>query len=72
MWQNFDTITHSCKVNLQTGAIIATERKQGRQLMTSIFTPPNHFPHTDEDRIILAARRIITGDNDQKQEAENL
>ena len=62
MYRNFDTGTWHGIVNSETGVIIATEKSHcvlPRNKELNINYDVNKFPHTDEDFIILAARKAL-------------
>ena len=61
LWRNFETRNYHGMIELKTGKIVAYEnsnRKSRRVIETNINHPVNIFPHTDEDHIILTARKI--------------
>lgn len=62
MYRNFDTGTWHGVVNVENGVIIATEKSHcvlPRNKELNINYDVNQFPHTDEDFIILAARKAL-------------
>ena len=61
LWRNFETKNYHCMIELKTGRIVAYEnsnRISRRVIETNVNHPVNFFPHTDEDHIILMAKKI--------------
>ena len=62
MYRNFETKTWHGVVNIETGTIIATEKSHcvlPRNKELNVKNDINQFPCTDEDFIILAARKVL-------------
>ena len=60
LYKNFETKTHNGMVEINTGDIIAYEKKaQHREFKGHINNVVNAFPFTDTDFIILKARELI-------------
>lgn len=65
MYRNFETKKWHGVVNTKTGTIIVTEKShcalpRSKELNTTDNV--NQFPYTDEDFIIIAARKALKGD----------
>ena len=61
LWRNFETKNYHGMVELKTGKIVAyenTNRRSRRVIETNINHPVSLFPYTDEDQIILMARKV--------------
>lgn len=59
-WKFFETNKFKCMTQIGTGIIIAYEKSakiSRRMLEMSVHDKVNDFPHTDEDFIIMAARK---------------
>lgn len=62
LWRNFETKKYHGMVELKTGNIIAYENNNQisrRIIKTNAKTPIKVFPYTDEDKIIIAARKTL-------------
>ena len=61
-WNIFETKKFSGMVNSNTGEIIAYEKSpllSRKKLKTNVDAKINNFPYTDEDYVILAAKKAI-------------
>ena len=61
-WNIFETKKFSEMVNSNTGEIIAYEKSpllSRKKLKTNVDVKINSFPYTDEDFVILAAKKAI-------------
>lgn len=64
MWIGFDTNKHHGIVEVGTGRVIAYENFPAisrRKFETHVKTSVNTFPYTDEDLIIIGARKALFG-----------
>lgn len=62
LWRNFETKKYHGMVELKTGKIIAYEnipRVSRKIIETNVKSPIKVFPYTDEDKIIIAARKTL-------------
>lgn len=62
MYLNFETQKWHGVVNSKTGVIIATEKSHHvlpRNMELNVKHSVNQFPYTDEDFVILAARKVL-------------
>lgn len=65
MYRNFETKKWHGVVNTKTGVIIATEKSHcvlPRNKELNVEDSVNSFPYTDEDFIIIAARKALKGE----------
>lgn len=65
MYRNFETKKWHGLVNTKTGTIIVTEKSHcvlPRSKELNITDNVNQFPYTDEDFIIIAARKALKGE----------
>ena len=63
LWRNFETKNYHGMTEIKTGKIVAYEnspRLRRRVIETTISNPVNPFPCTDEDFVILAARKVMS------------
>lgn len=64
LWRNFQTKKYHGMVELKTGKVIAYENspKISRKIIeTNVNHHINVFPYTDEDIIVIKARKILHG-----------
>ena len=62
LWRNFQTKKYHGMVELRTGKIIAYENSNStnrRFIETNANKPINVFPYTDEDIIVIKARKTL-------------
>lgn len=65
MYRNFETKKWHGVVNTKTGTIIVTEKSHcvlPRNMELNVKNIINQFPCTDEDFIIIAARKALKGE----------
>ena len=63
LWRNFETKKFRGMVELKTGKVVAYEnspRLRRRVIETHVNSPINIFPFTDEDYVILAAKKAFS------------
>lgn len=63
LWRNFETKKYHGMVEIKTGKIVAYEnspRIRRRVIETTVNQQLNIFPFTDEDFVILAAKKVLS------------
>ena len=63
VWRNFETKRYRGMVEIKTGKVVAYEnspRLRRRVIETNVNSPINLFPFTDEDYVVLAAKKVLS------------
>lgn len=63
LWRNFETKRYHGMVEIKTGKVVAYENSpqlRRRVIETNVNNPINIFPFTDEDIVVLAAKRVLS------------
>lgn len=62
LWRNFETKRYHGMVEIKTGKVVAYENSpmlRRRVIETNVNNPINLFPFTDEDIVVLAAKKVL-------------